>query len=83
MTTEEITKAAINYEEELTYRPKDMYDIQKAFCIPGRQIGIAGHTLKAPTIKQLCRGFLLIRVIRYMNYIELTVLRLQVKCVFL
>lgn len=31
MTTEEITKAAINYEEELTYRPKDMYDIQKAF----------------------------------------------------
>lgn len=31
MTNEEIKEAAINYEDKLTYRPLDMYDIKKAF----------------------------------------------------
>lgn len=31
LTKEDVNKAAINYEEELTYRPKDMYDDQKSF----------------------------------------------------
>lgn len=31
LTKEDVNKAAINYEEELTYRPKDMYDDQESF----------------------------------------------------
>lgn len=31
MTEEEVKKAAIDYEDGLTYRPYDMYDTQKAF----------------------------------------------------
>lgn len=31
MKKEDIKKAAINYEEELTYNPKDMYDDEKSF----------------------------------------------------
>lgn len=31
LTQKDVNKAAINYEEELTYRPKDMYDDQKSF----------------------------------------------------